>query len=298
MVCIIGEDCDTVVHSEYSRFLAIPIELLGMVYYAFISISYGLTIVLPNIFNIQAVFWVLSATIGAFLFSAYLVFIQGLVLREWCEWCLTSAFICLGIFLSAIFGVPVGLVDFLAGNHLSISIIFGLATAIGLGSSTVTNVLFLKFLKDLRISSDESAVLKIVSQVTWFALGLLVISGAGIFLPQAEKWLSSSVFLLMSVVLVIIILVEAVLYLKVAPRLMRVSFGEEHEHMKGELHYARRMAFILSATAIVSWYAFFVLKSIGALPFDFKTILIAYIIILIISVLLGIFTEKSLSRGS
>ncbi|MBI2633927.1 MAG: vitamin K epoxide reductase family protein [Parcubacteria group bacterium] len=152
MVCYVGKDCDTVIHSEFSEFLGLPVEILGMFYYAAIAAAYGVFSFYPE-FRLEPVtFWVLALTATAFLFSLYLTFIQAVVLKEWCEWCLTSALICTGIFILAVRGISGGLLEFLEINHQSIAIVHVLAAAIGVGSATVADVLFFKFLKDLRIS--------------------------------------------------------------------------------------------------------------------------------------------------
>jgi len=38
LVCPIGFDCDFVVHSNYSEFMHVPLEVFGMIYYALLSL--------------------------------------------------------------------------------------------------------------------------------------------------------------------------------------------------------------------------------------------------------------------
>lgn len=104
LVCPIGSDCDAVIHSEYSRFLGIPIEILGIFYYGGLSLSYGIFLMQPDLVSPLILFLVLGLSTLAFLFSLYLTFIQAFVLRQWCVWCLTSASFCLLIFLFALLG--------------------------------------------------------------------------------------------------------------------------------------------------------------------------------------------------
>lgn len=93
LVCMVGFDCHTVVHSDYSKFLGIPVELLGMFYYAFLSILYFFLILFPSIIPIPLFAFLLLASLGAFIFSAYLIVIQIFVLRKGCSWCIVSALI-------------------------------------------------------------------------------------------------------------------------------------------------------------------------------------------------------------
>lgn len=97
LICPRRSNCETVIHSDYSKILGIPVEVLGIFYYFFISSSYVVT----SIFG----FWssyVSIALVGvsmcSVLFSIYLVSIQMFVLKHWCMWCLSSAFISVLIF--------------------------------------------------------------------------------------------------------------------------------------------------------------------------------------------------------
>jgi len=98
LVCPMRSNCDTVIHSHYSTIFGVSIEVFGMMYYAFIGGVYGIIFisgyVSPMIFLV-----LLWMSLGAVVFSVYLVLIQALVLRQWCSWCLMSASITILIFL-------------------------------------------------------------------------------------------------------------------------------------------------------------------------------------------------------
>ena len=94
LVCPIGHACDPVIHSRYSRFLDMPVELLGLIYYTIIVLSYLLFLMRPS-FSVSAISIVaLSLSFVAFVFSLYLTAVQTFILREWCTWCLISAGLC------------------------------------------------------------------------------------------------------------------------------------------------------------------------------------------------------------
>jgi len=100
LVCIIGKDCDTVIHSQYSKTLGIPNEILGILYYALVValaiLSYiGLEMIGP----VPLPFFLLIIAGAAAIFSIVLIFIQAFVLKEWCEYCLVSATISIVIFV-------------------------------------------------------------------------------------------------------------------------------------------------------------------------------------------------------
>jgi uncharacterized membrane protein len=101
LVCPLEGNCEQVVHSDYSKLIGIPVELLGLLYYAIIVILYFCFAFFPIILPAFASYAVLGLTITAFLFSVYLTAIQALVLKQWCTWCLFSAGICTIIFILA-----------------------------------------------------------------------------------------------------------------------------------------------------------------------------------------------------
>jgi len=93
MVCPIGLDCHEVVHSDYSKFLGMRVEVLGMLYYTLVFVLNALLFVYP-IFTHQILglaLWGIS--LGAMLFSLYLILIQMIIIKHWCSWCLISAFL-------------------------------------------------------------------------------------------------------------------------------------------------------------------------------------------------------------
>ena len=102
IICPMGHSCDPVVRSGYSRFLNVPVEFFGMLYYLLIGVSYLFFFLFPA----AKAPWIVIALLGvsalAFLFSLYLVAIQMCILKEWCTWCLISAALCVLIFFSSL----------------------------------------------------------------------------------------------------------------------------------------------------------------------------------------------------
>lgn len=98
LVCPLKSNCDTVINSDYSRVCGIKLEVLGMVYYAIIAIGYGIV----NNFSYIAgnlSYVLLPLSFFAFIFSIYLISVQAFVLKQWCAWCLCSAFLSTLIFV-------------------------------------------------------------------------------------------------------------------------------------------------------------------------------------------------------
>lgn len=99
LVCPIKFDCNSVVNSDYSKFLGAPVERMGMIYYSLIFLAYLLlsfiSTPMPNFLTL-----ILSLySLGAFMFSLYLIYVQLFILKQFCSWCIASSFICLLVFI-------------------------------------------------------------------------------------------------------------------------------------------------------------------------------------------------------
>ncbi len=97
LICPMRSNCETVIHSDYSKILGINVEILGMSYYFLVSIMYAFLNVLN--FYFPNILWILLAFSGcSVLFSIYLLSVQTFIIRHWCIWCLCSALISVLIF--------------------------------------------------------------------------------------------------------------------------------------------------------------------------------------------------------
>jgi len=96
LICPMRSDCDTVIHSDYSRIIGIPVEILGMIYYAIIGSAYPILFI-SGLWTEQASIILLGVSLSAALFSIYLVSIQAFIVKHWCTWCLFSAFTSISI---------------------------------------------------------------------------------------------------------------------------------------------------------------------------------------------------------
>lgn len=273
LVCPIGHDCTTVVHSEYSEFLGFPLELLGIVYYSLSALFYGSMFAFPEYATEGITFIGILFSTAAFIFSAYLVFIQGYVLRQWCTWCLMSAGLSTLIFYAALAGTAYSLPILFGNYQAALSLMHFLGIAIGVGAVTITDIFFFKFLGDLRISEWEANVLKIHSQTVWFGLILLVVSGAGLYIPNAEILNHTPKFLAKVFIVAVIVINGAILNLVVAPHLVHLSFGLASETAFRGL---RKLGFVLGAISLSSWYAALVLGALPDIPLGFWSLILLY----------------------
>ncbi len=97
LICPLRFKCSKVIESDYSKIFNTPIEVFGMIYYFLISLGYVLLVL--NLISVVFYGFLFAMSIGALLFSVYLIMVQAFLIREWCTWCLSSAAISTLIFL-------------------------------------------------------------------------------------------------------------------------------------------------------------------------------------------------------
>lgn len=266
IACPMDGHCDIVIQSEYSRFFAIPVELLGLLYYAAIALSYIFFIMFPNSISAFSIFTVLVLSFASVLFSAYLTFIQAFNIKQWCTWCLISASLCAAIFAFSFAGSGFGFISLLAENRNPFLALHLLSVSIGVGSAVISDILFFKFLKDFQISVFEAGVMKFLSQMMWLALGIIIMTGLGLYLPHGEHLKENPAFVMKMIILAVIVINGAFLNLLVLPRLIKASFSNNppegrltYSYEKSDLPIMGRLPFILGPVSLVSWISIFFL---------------------------------------
>ncbi len=104
MACGTGS-CQSVQLSPYAYLFGIPVAFLGV-------FGYLATLVL-SLASLQPKFQTdRRVTLGLILvsgigvaFTAYLSYLEAFVINAWCRWCLFSAAIIVGVFVSSLFGL-------------------------------------------------------------------------------------------------------------------------------------------------------------------------------------------------
>ena len=278
LICPLNFDCEAVIHSPYSKFWGIPIEILGLLYYGLIIISYTFLEISPSLATSTVIFILLGITIIAFMFSLYLTFIQAFNLKQWCTWCLMSVGICAFILVLALANSKFN-INFLLTEHRTFILILHLiGIALGLGGTTIADVMFIKSLKNYRISKMESDIIHTLSQVIWFSLAVLILSGIGLYIPSSERLMGLPKFWAKMAIFLIIIINGSALNLFIFPKLVKISFI-------GGVKRLRKWAFALGSISLISWYSTFILGVLKSVPLGFFNILLIYLGVLMLGVL-------------
>lgn len=100
LMCPRKAPCETVINSSQATTLGISNTILGMVYY-FVMFFLLLCIYIGGSSKIIQVPMLFLAA-GGFIFSAYLVQVQKVIIKQWCVWCLGSAATATILFITAL----------------------------------------------------------------------------------------------------------------------------------------------------------------------------------------------------
>ncbi len=89
-ICFLGQHCQVVLDSRYSKMFIIPNDVLGLLFYITCSaVTVLLVIEVGHVSLFSSIMNVL-VTSGS-LISLYFVYLQFKVIKVWCFWCLMSA---------------------------------------------------------------------------------------------------------------------------------------------------------------------------------------------------------------
>lgn len=293
LVCPMKGHCDSVVYSQFSSFFGISVELLGMAYYAIVALGYLAVLAAPGLMQSPLGYALILFTGGAFMFSLYLVFVQTFSIRQYCTWCLTSALLSTLIAVMTVWHANEAIVTLLQQYEHYVVAIGWLGLALGLGVATLTHLLYFRFLKDRCIDTFETQILRLGSQVQWFAAALVVLGWVGTMMAHWSVLKGDMLMWVEIMILCVLLLASAVLDLIVMPRLLRISAHEEHVHRENELATSAYLAHAVGPVALVSWYALFLLLMVGMYDApDWRHVLLAYGAALLVSMGVGALVER------
>lgn len=91
--------CESVQASPWADFLGVPVPLWGVAGYGLIFVTALLGIQPERFTDRRIALILLAASTYAFLFSAYLSYIEAVRIRAWCRWCIGSAVVATLLFL-------------------------------------------------------------------------------------------------------------------------------------------------------------------------------------------------------
>jgi len=166
--------------------------------------------------------------------------------------------------------------------------------AIGAGGAFVADLMFLKSVKDEKISKTEFGFLQLGSRLVWLGLLILILSGIGLFLLKPEELMHSSKFLAKMTIVGIILTNGFFFYRIHLPRFQRHT----GEHFPSSDEFVRSIPFILTSGAIslVSWLAAIALGALRSLPYSYWQIIAVYAALVIGAALLLLLFKRKIFR--
>lgn len=288
--CPRDNPCDLVTHSQFSKTFGLANEILGVGYFSLVLILIFLPLLgFSAVWDLYLLFFVII--LGA-LFSIYLIGVQMFVIRTWCTWCLGIALINF-ILIVSLLNIPTQVfAPLLASQKVFWVIVHNIGFILGLGSATLTDIFFFRFLKDNAISAEEKSTMDVLTNVIWAGLAVLIVSGFALFVPDKSNLLVSSKFLLKLVVLGVIVVNGIALNMFIAPHMRRLSFEGTPPAQR-----FRRFAFALGGISIFSWYTAFLLGSLRNLPFSFNFVIWVYLILLVCIIIGSQIAERRITKN-
>ncbi len=299
LVCPLGHECDTIINSRFSRFLGLRVEYIGIFYYFIVAISY-ISILIFNIPK-NIIFYILLVSSIAFVFSLYLIFIQLILLKKWCTTCIGSFVLSFFIIIASFLGFEASFGAYLFGIHDILGWLFMASIFVGIISTSLYAKIFIRFLKDFKISKKESNRLAMFSHTALVAIAITFFSGLSIVLTDVYgNFTENSKFMVIIIILGILLVYEIVVNMIIAPKLIDIHFGntnivkmEEHKHSM-----MRKTAFGFVAIGVVSWYFLLLLSSIDFYGYSSAVLLIIYLILVIVTVAISMYAEHIFYKKS
>ncbi len=309
MVCPLDTDCDAVVRSSYAYFLGIRLEYIGMTYYAIIGILYAYFLAVQTDVHPGLLFSILVLTSAAFLFSVYLTALQAWVIKMWCSLCLISAGLCGVIFVAALTASATNIIELMELHtpYLILGYMFGVA--LGVGGATMAMIFLIRAMEDDRITANEAHTVRSAWQFIWFALAIVLISGAGLALPYHNIPDMAFIYIFEIIALFVVLILSLILNFLIGPSLFEQQETEkEYADSKDGVtpqKSVRRAAFMMGAMFTVSWYALLLgatARLMGDETIDTtffaepSIVLLSYLILLILSIVAARFINSQLAR--
>lgn len=168
--------------------------------------------------------------------------------------------------------------------------VFGVV--IGMGAAFASDAIFLSSLKDGRLSNTELRILKLGGKIVWIGLGIIVLSGMGIFFTDPERYLASDKFLAKMTIILVLVANGIVFHALHIPRLHRHAEKELSE--SSEFRKARPLFILSGAVSMVSWISAFILGSFSSFPLSFLELIGIYALCILGAVLGGLLLQDFL----
>lgn len=171
---------------------------------------------------------------------------------------------------------------------------------LGVGSATVTDIFFFRFISDKHISASEAKLMDILTKIIWAALAVLIVTGIMLYISNMDRLNESGKFLTKLVGLLVLVLNGMILGRYIRPRLTKIDFSNNNMSRFGLSHEVNRKmriyATLSGAVSIASWYFIFILGALRGITFPFSYGITAYIFILVLAACGSLIFESGIHK--
>jgi hypothetical protein len=183
------------------------------------------------------------------------------------------------------------------GNYKHISVIIHVLSIIdGMGAALISDILFNLYIKDRKIKPHEDSTLNTLSNIVWFSIFFIVMSGLALFLSDPVKYIESTKFLVKMTVVGAVIINGYLFQVFVHPALRKIDFTDTNMHHK--YVKIRKMSFAFGAISLASWLSAFVLGMLGHIPLSYLEAITGYIAICFGGILVSQILDYKLTHRS
>jgi hypothetical protein len=158
--------------------------------------------------------------------------------------------------------------------------LFGVA--LGAGAAFTGDWLFLRSIRDRRLSKDEMRLMDTAGVVVWVGLVLLILSGIGLVMQRPDIFLHSDKFWAKMTVVAVIALNGLAFHLVHRP-IMKRSVGKKFS-AASEVIRKRSWLMASGAISVTSWSYAIVLGVLRATPFSYAQFIGLYVVLLILAI--------------
>ena len=171
--------------------------------------------------------------------------------------------------------------------------------AFGFGGATVADFSFIRSLKKGdRVTPETVSWMRSFSKIVWAGIGLLTLSGLGLFLMNTNKYLHSPGFLAKMVVVTVLIINGFFLNFYVTARLTTFNFSEKYIRSDAAWR-VRKLSMIFGAVSAVSWYSALIIAEFkDSLSTPFDRYMALYFLALVTAITASLGMEAKLNRRS
>jgi len=168
--------------------------------------------------------------------------------------------------------------------------LFGVA--IGAGGAYLSDFMFMQSIRDRKISATEFKFMSLGSKFVWVGLGLLFVSGLGLFSTDPQTYLTSSKFQTKMAIVAILTINGLIFLLVHMPRIKR----HQGSHYPSSDEFRRKAPWLLlsGVISVTSWTSAIILGGLRSIPYTFTQGLIGYLAVIVIGFVIALAIKNKL----